>query len=43
VLAAGGRPDLGVIFTPHILGPLVALAALSLLPVAWRHWKRSDA
>jgi len=43
VLTAGGRPDLGVIFTPHILGPLVALAALSLLPVAWRHWKRSDA
>jgi uncharacterized membrane protein YdjX (TVP38/TMEM64 family) len=43
VLAAGGRPDLAIIFTPHILGPLVALAALSLLPVAWRHWKRSDA
>ena len=43
VLAAGGRPDLGIIFTPHILVPLVALAALSLLPVAWRHWKRSDA
>jgi uncharacterized membrane protein YdjX (TVP38/TMEM64 family) len=43
VLAAGGRPDLAIIFTPHILGPLVALAALSLLPVAWRFWKRSDA
>ena len=26
-----------------VLGPLLALAALSLLPVAWRHWKRSDA
>ena len=43
VLAAGGKPDLAVIFAPHVLGPLLALAALSLLPVAWRHWKRSDA
>jgi uncharacterized membrane protein YdjX (TVP38/TMEM64 family) len=36
VLAAGGRPDLGMIFTLPILGPLVALAALSLLPLLWR-------
>lgn len=43
VLAAGGRPDLAVIFSPRVLGPLIALAALSLLPVAWRYWKRSDA
>jgi uncharacterized membrane protein YdjX (TVP38/TMEM64 family) len=43
VLVAGGKPDLGIIFSPHVLGPLVALAALSLLPVAWRRWKRSDA
>jgi uncharacterized membrane protein YdjX (TVP38/TMEM64 family) len=43
ILAAGGRPDFGIIFTPHILGPLLALAALSLLPIAWRRWKRSNA
>lgn len=43
VLAAGGRPDLGVIFSPRILGPLIALAALSLLPVAWRLRRRSRA
>jgi uncharacterized membrane protein YdjX (TVP38/TMEM64 family) len=43
VLAAGGRPDLTLIFSPRILGPLVAMAALSLLPVAWRRWKRSGA
>ena len=43
VLSAGGRPDLAVIFSPRILAPLVGLAALSLLPVAWRRWKRSDA
>lgn len=43
VLAAGGQPDLTVIFSPHVLGPLIAMAALSLLPVAWRRWKRSGA
>jgi uncharacterized membrane protein YdjX (TVP38/TMEM64 family) len=43
VLATGGRPDLAVMFSPHVLGPLVALAALALLPVAWRRWKRSHA
>ena len=43
VLAAGGKPDLAIIFSPRVLGPLIALAVLSLLPVAWRRWKRSDA
>jgi uncharacterized membrane protein YdjX (TVP38/TMEM64 family) len=43
VLSAGGKPDLGIIFSPYVLGPLVALAALSLLPVAWRRWKRAHA
>jgi uncharacterized membrane protein YdjX (TVP38/TMEM64 family) len=43
VLSAGGSPDLAVIFSPHILGPLIGLAALSLLPVAWRRWKRFGA
>ncbi len=43
VLAAGGKPDLTMIFSPRILGPLIAMAALSLLPVAWRRWKRSGA
>jgi uncharacterized membrane protein YdjX (TVP38/TMEM64 family) len=40
VLAAGRRPDLGVIFSPRVLGPLLGLAALSLLPVLWRRWRR---
>ena len=43
VLATGGSPDLTVIFSPRILGPLIGLAALSLLPVVWRRWKRSSA
>jgi len=36
VLAEGGTPDLGVIFEPHILLPLLGLAALSLVPVLFR-------
>ena len=33
VIARGETPDLGVIFKPYILLPLLGLAALSLLPV----------
>ena len=36
VFARGDTPDLGIIFEPHILGPLLGLAALSLLPVLLR-------
>ncbi|MGE0223183.1 MAG: TVP38/TMEM64 family protein [Acetobacteraceae bacterium] len=43
VLAVGQTPDLSVIFSLPVLGPLVALALLSLLPVAWRKWKNADA
>ncbi len=46
VLAAGGTPDLGVIVSFRVLVPLIALALLSLLPVAWRRWRgrrRADA
>lgn len=40
VLAAGGRPDLGVILSPGVLLPLLGLAALSLLGAWWRKRKR---
>lgn len=43
VLAEGGVPDLSLIFSPSILGPLIGAAALALLPVAWRRWKRRHA
>jgi uncharacterized membrane protein YdjX (TVP38/TMEM64 family) len=43
VLARGERPDLGVLFRPQILLPLLALAALSLLPAAWRRWRKQNA
>lgn len=40
VLAEGGRPDLGIILDPAVLGPLVGLAALALLPVVYKRWRR---
>jgi len=43
VLAAGGTPDLGLIFSPPVLLPLLGLACLALLPAVWRHWKGADA
>ena len=43
VLAAGQIPDLSIIFSPPVLLPLLGLALLSLLPVAWRHWSRKNA
>ena len=36
VLAAGGKPDLALIFSPRILGPLLALALLALAPAILR-------
>jgi uncharacterized membrane protein YdjX (TVP38/TMEM64 family) len=41
VLARGATPDLGIILHPRILSALLALAVLSLLPVAYRHWRAS--
>ena len=41
VLDAGRPPDVSVIWSPPVLLPLLGLAALSLLPVAWRHWRAS--
>jgi uncharacterized membrane protein YdjX (TVP38/TMEM64 family) len=36
VLDQGGEPDVGVLFAPHVLGPLIGLAALAALPVVIR-------
>ena len=39
LLQSGARPDLSVMQSPEILGPLVALAILSLAPMLWRRMK----
>ena len=39
ILDAGGEPDLGIVFRLDVLLPLVALAALALLPVAYKKFK----
>ncbi|HSF97034.1 MAG TPA: VTT domain-containing protein [Thermohalobaculum sp.] len=36
VLDQGGEPDISVLFAPHVLGPLIGLAALAALPVVLR-------
>jgi uncharacterized membrane protein YdjX (TVP38/TMEM64 family) len=40
VFARGARPDLGIIFAPHVLGPILGLCALALLPVAMKALRR---
>lgn len=34
------QPDLSILFQPGVLGPILALAALALLPVLFRRWRR---
>jgi uncharacterized membrane protein YdjX (TVP38/TMEM64 family) len=36
VFEAGGRPDIGIIFEPRIILPIVGLAVLAILPVAYK-------
>lgn len=40
VFAQGQVPDLGIIFQPYILGPILGLAALSLLPIVLKYMRR---
>jgi uncharacterized membrane protein YdjX (TVP38/TMEM64 family) len=39
VFEAGGRPDLGIIFKPEIILPIIGLAVLAILPVAYKKIK----
>lgn len=39
VFARGETPDLSIIFAPHVLGPLLGLAALSALPIFVKRFK----
>ncbi len=40
VFAAGESPDLGIVFEPRVLGPIIGLAALAALPIAIRALRR---
>ncbi len=40
VIARGEQPDLGIIFEPHVLLPLLGLAALAALPILIRAMRR---
>lgn len=44
VFDEGGTPDLGIIFKPSILGPIIALGLLALLPIAYKRFsaKRTE-
>ena len=39
-LDRGEKPDLHLVFQPHILLPLLGLGLLALVPVAYKRWKR---
>lgn len=42
VFARGEAPDLSVIFAPHVLGPMLGLAALAALPIAIKALRRKE-
>ncbi len=42
VIATGDQPDLGVIFEPHVLLPLLGLSALAALPILLRAFRRES-
>lgn len=41
IFDAGGTPDLGLLRQPQVIGPLLALAALSLVPILYRRFRRA--
>jgi uncharacterized membrane protein YdjX (TVP38/TMEM64 family) len=42
VLDRGQTPDMKIILSPPILLPILALAALSLVPIVWRKYRGGD-
>lgn len=42
VFARGETPNLGIIFEPHILGPILGLSALALLPILLKKFRKSE-
>ena len=43
VIDAGGDPDLGIVWSPSVLGPLIGLAVLAAIPAIYRHLKARKA
>ena len=41
VFADGGTPNLSIVFEPAVLWPLIGLSVLSLVPVAYKKWRRT--
>ena len=41
VFARGQSPDLSLFWAPHIIGPILGLAALSALPIILKTWRRT--
>ncbi|WP_090021283.1 TVP38/TMEM64 family protein [Limimonas halophila] len=39
LIAVGEKPNLGIIFEPSILGPIIGLALLSMLPVGYKKYR----
>ena len=39
LLATGQKPEMHLIFRPDILLPLIGLAVLALVPVAYKRWR----
>ena len=42
VFDRGGTPDLGIIFEPHVIGPILGLAGLAALPIIIRRFRSGD-
>jgi uncharacterized membrane protein YdjX (TVP38/TMEM64 family) len=42
VFARGETPDMSIIFAPHVLGPILGLAALSALPILLKLLRKKD-
>ena len=42
VFEQGETPDLGIIFKPAVLAPILALAALAAVPILLRHWRKKE-
>lgn len=43
VIEQGGTPNLGIIFEPHVLGPIIGLCLLAILPIAVRKFRARGA